>query len=153
MRLPLLLPALVVVQLAASPQAAAADELGAGADAPLPCRPTIACTAEFMAPGKFEVELGYAGRNLSGGFQHTTPVLAKVTVSEALQLQVGTNGFVAERPQSGYVDGILLVGKMRLLRQTEALPAVAILRGRRVAAVDAPARPGSRRAGHPLRDE
>jgi hypothetical protein len=123
------LAALAAAALAALPHPAAADDReppAAARDVPLPCRPTIACTAEFVAPGELEVELGYAGRQASGAFQHSTPTLVKLTVSEALQLQVGTNGFVAERPEYRYMDGVLVAAKVLLVSQTETVPAIAV---------------------------
>jgi hypothetical protein len=63
-------------------------------DHALPCRPTIACTADFIPPGGVEVELGYLLRRLAGGvLQHSTPVLVKLTLAEWVQLQVATNGY------------------------------------------------------------
>jgi len=95
----------------------------------LPCRPTIACTAEFVPAGYLEVEAGYTGRQLGGGFQHSTPVILKLTVLEPLQLQVGTNGWVAQRAESAYLDDFLVAAKLRLAREEGASPALAFSAG------------------------
>ncbi len=59
----------------------------------LPCRPTIACTADIVPPGSFELEIGYLFRKLrSPLLQHSVPFLAKLTLAEWVQLQVGGNG-------------------------------------------------------------
>lgn len=56
----------------------------------LPCRPTIACTADIVPPGSFELEIGYLFRKLrSPLLQHSVPFLAKLTLAEWVQLQVG----------------------------------------------------------------
>lgn len=60
----------------------------------LPCRPTIACTADLVPPGAFEIEAGMLFRRLAGnGRQWTLPFLAKVTLAKWVQLQVGSNGY------------------------------------------------------------
>jgi type I phosphodiesterase/nucleotide pyrophosphatase len=91
----------------------------------LPCRPTIACTAEFVSPGRLELEVGYAGRDFGGPLQHSTPLLLKLTVTEDLQLQLGGNGFVAQRGVGGHLDAPLVGAKVRILAHTETRPALA----------------------------
>jgi hypothetical protein len=55
----------------------------------LPCRPTIACTADFVPPGVMELESGYIYRRLgSGANQSSIPFLLKRTVLEWVQLQI-----------------------------------------------------------------
>jgi hypothetical protein len=59
----------------------------------LPCRPTIACTADLVPPGTVELEAGYLLRRLgSGALQHTLPWLLKLTLLPWVQFQVGSNG-------------------------------------------------------------
>jgi outer membrane putative beta-barrel porin/alpha-amylase len=120
---------LLSLALLAAPPGGAGDEpvpARDAAEAPLPCRPTIACTAEFVSPGKIELELGYAGRDLGGALQHSTPLLVKVTVTEDLQLQLGGNGLVVQRGVGGYLDTVLLAAKARVLAQGETRPALAV---------------------------
>src|SRR5262249_15049422 len=65
-------------------------------DRVLPCRPTIACTADLVAPGTLEIEAGYLYRRAAGGaVQRTWPFLIKLTVAPWVQLQVGSNGYTA----------------------------------------------------------
>lgn len=101
-----------------APLALATEEI------PLPCRPTIACTAEFVAPGRLEIEAGYAGREGPHALQHATPLLLKLTVLDWLQLQAGTNGFTYEPASSRYVDDAILLAKFALASQGDARPAV-----------------------------
>lgn len=56
----------------------------------LPCRPTIACTADLAPTGAFELETGALYRKDSGGArQWTFPFLGKLTVADRLQVQLG----------------------------------------------------------------
>lgn len=54
------------------------------------CRPTIACMAEIVPAGFFEVEAGYGGRQ-SGVFQSSGQLLLKYSVLDTLQVQLATN--------------------------------------------------------------
>jgi len=99
---------------------------GPGEVGPMPCRPTIACTAEFVPAGYAEVEVGYAASRLGVGYQHTTPLLLKVTASEDLQLQLGTNGPVLQPDRDAYLDNWQLLAKLRLTRENGGLPALAL---------------------------
>jgi hypothetical protein len=95
----------------------------------LPCRPTIACTADIVAPGLFELESGYLYRRLGGGVnQHSIPFLAKLTVAEWLQIQVGGNGpTFADGPVAvRYVDDITGGLKFHLLDQRGWLPSLSV---------------------------
>src|SRR5271170_5712730 len=47
----------------------------------LPCRPTIACTADLVSPGLFELETGMLFRRLGDTRQWTLPFLAKLTLT------------------------------------------------------------------------
>jgi hypothetical protein len=114
-----------------------AATLGAGhahADEPsepvrtLPCRPTIACTADLVPPGAFEIELGGQYRALAGEQrQWATPLLTKLTVARWLQLQVGTNGWVVGRSlgaESHYLDGVSVVAKAHFIDQQRFVPSL-----------------------------
>jgi hypothetical protein len=96
----------------------------------LPCRPTVSCTADLVPPGTLEIEAGYLARSISsGGYVHAQPFLAKLTLLERLQLQVGTNGKIITTgnvvSEARYLDDISIGLKPKLLDQTSALPSVA----------------------------
>jgi hypothetical protein len=101
-------------------------------DRVLPCRPTIACTAELVPPGTFEIEAGYLYRAATPGAglatQRSSPVLLKLTVATWLQVQVGSNGFtVAQGDAPGrFFDDVTLGLKLHLLDQAGARPALSL---------------------------
>jgi hypothetical protein len=103
----------------------------------LPCRPTIACTADLVTPGAFELETGYLSRRIDTSArsccarQLTFPFLAKLTLARWVQLQVGSNGYTVTRVARGgipaqFQDDITLGLKLHLLDQSEYAPAVAL---------------------------
>jgi hypothetical protein len=95
----------------------------------LPCRPTIACTADLAPVGAFELEAGALSRkNSSGGRQLTLPFLAKLTVVDWLQLQLGSNGLTTLRARvsSQYFDDVLLGAKFQLRNQAEWVPSLSL---------------------------
>jgi len=59
----------------------------------LPCRPTIACTAQIEVPGLLTVEAGYLLLKLDNpGSQQSAPFLIKLSANDWLQWQLGSNG-------------------------------------------------------------
>ncbi len=58
------------------------------------CRPTVACTAELVPAGFFEVEAGYGGRMGGQGLQHSAQVLLKYSALDTLQVQLAFNNLV-----------------------------------------------------------
>ena len=93
----------------------------------LPCRPTIACTADLVPPGAFELEAGVLFRRIdSAGRQWTFPFLAKLTVTEWAQLQVGSNGYSLARGTvpAQYLDDVTPGVKFHVLDQYDALPSL-----------------------------
>jgi hypothetical protein len=110
-------------------------------DKALPCRPTIACTADVVPPGTLDVETGVIFRHLSasGGATRATgdtsatrqwsfPFLLKLTVAPWLQLQAGSNGFTAARgdtPES-FFDDAVVGAKFHLHDQTRLTPSLAL---------------------------
>ncbi len=93
----------------------------------LPCRPTIACTADLVSPGSLEIEAGYLFRRfVDGTLQHSTPLLLKLTLARFLQLQLGTNGAIfANGPvPAAYVDDFVVGTKWHLADQTAAFPSL-----------------------------
>jgi hypothetical protein len=97
----------------------------------LPCRPTISCSADIVPPGALEIEFGYGARRVHpGGFIHMQPLLVKLTLSEWIQAQLGTNGYVfssGEVPRTlRYVDDISYGLKFHLVDQSEVGPSLAL---------------------------
>jgi hypothetical protein len=97
----------------------------------LPCRPTVSCTAELVPPGTLELEAGYLARSIaSGGFVHAQPFLAKLTLVERLQVQVGSNGKVITSgrtvSEARYLDDISIGLKTKLVDETRAVPSMAV---------------------------
>jgi hypothetical protein len=93
----------------------------------LPCRPTIACTADLVPPGSVEVEIGYLFRRLRPpALQHSMPLLLKVTLAEWVQLQVGGNGptFATAPVPTRYLDDLVAGFKFHPLDQSRWLPSV-----------------------------
>lgn len=110
----------VLVLLAASARIAAAD------DSALPCRPTIACTADIVHAGTAEVEAGYIYRRLAHGVnQSSTPFLIKLSLTDWIQVQLGSNGMTYAGGDT-FFDDIEVGLKARVLRQSDHVPAVSI---------------------------
>ncbi|HEX4385386.1 MAG TPA: hypothetical protein VH083_20645 [Myxococcales bacterium] len=88
-----------------------------------PCRPTIACTAEFGPAGAVQLELGYLGKELENApFQHSIPFLLDLNATGWLQIQLGGQG-VFSQPAT-YFDNLSLGLKAMLLKQSDYLPTV-----------------------------
>lgn len=117
---------LLVVALLFAPAAARAvswfdDDVQA-----LPCRPTIACTADIVPPGSVEIELGYLFRKLRDPtVQHTVPFLAKLTLARWVQLQLSSNGPTLATNASGFMDDLIAGIKLHLTDQSSHMPSVA----------------------------
>ncbi|MGE5182311.1 MAG: hypothetical protein ACM31C_09630 [Acidobacteriota bacterium] len=92
----------------------------------LPCRPTIACTADFVPPGVLEIESGYLYRRLAGGVnQSSLPFLVKLTLAPWAQLQVGSNGPTLQG-DAHYLDDVTAGLKVQLRRQTAHVPSISL---------------------------
>jgi hypothetical protein len=112
-------------------RAARAAETPDDRDKTLPCRPTIACTADFVPPGTLEVEAGALFRRLGtpgagATRQWTFPFLIKLTLAPWLQLQAGSNGFSAAtgaEPQR-FFDDATFVAKFHVLDQAQWVPSI-----------------------------
>ncbi|HZS40389.1 MAG TPA: hypothetical protein VFF06_26335 [Polyangia bacterium] len=107
--------------------AAGAARWPGGDDHALPCRPTIACTADLVPPGSVEVELGYLFRRLgAGALQHSTPVLVKLTLARWVQLQVDTNGYTyaSGAVPARFVDDVVIGAKLHLVNQRDLFPSL-----------------------------
>jgi hypothetical protein len=94
----------------------------------LPCRPTIACTADMVPTGALEIEAGATGRRSRSGLQRSFPVLFKLTAARWFQLQVGSNGYTFQRGPvaTQYLDNVSVGGKLHLVDQGEAVPSVSL---------------------------
>lgn len=119
--------ALVGIAFAAclAPEARAAE--WPAEDKTLPCRPTIACTADVVPPGTFEIEAGALARQLGRGTrQWSFPFLLKLTLAPWIQVQAGSNGYTASRGDapSSYFDDAELAVKIHLVDQTDRLPSL-----------------------------
>jgi hypothetical protein len=92
----------------------------------LPCRPTIACTADIVEPGSVEVEIGYLFRQLTPDvLQHSMPILGKLTLARFVQLQVGGNGATFQNtPPPRYLDNIVTGFKFHLHDQKKRAPSL-----------------------------
>jgi hypothetical protein len=88
-----------------------------------PCRPTIACMASFVPAGNIEVESGYQlSQSADAEIEHSMQVLFKVSATNWLQLQVGTNGlFALNQRQTQFGDGVWFQPKFWILSQTDKL--------------------------------
>jgi len=91
------------------------------------CRPTIACMAEIVPAGYFEVEAGYYGRQ-SGSFANSGQLLLKYSLLDNLQLQVGTNNvFLAGAGLTPRAfDGVMPGLKWKINGQGTFMPSNAI---------------------------
>ena len=95
----------------------------------IPCRPTIACTADIVPPGVVELETGYLLRRLGDGAnQSSIPFLLKVTLLEWVQLQVGSNGpTVASAPsEARFFDDVTVGLKLHVRDQTRRAPSISL---------------------------
>jgi hypothetical protein len=95
----------------------------------LPCRPTIACTADLASPGVFELEAGVLFRRLGDTKQWTFPFLAKLTLARFAQVQVGSGGYttlVDAVPPSRYFSDVTIGMKLQLFEQGPVVPSVSL---------------------------
>ena len=94
----------------------------------LPCRPTIACTAEITKPGTFEIEAGVIARKLPNPNRNfSTPFLLKLSLEKWLQLQLGDNGYTHATGNvvASYFDNVIVGPKFHLADQDGMLPSIA----------------------------
>jgi hypothetical protein len=98
-------------------------------DITLPCRPTIACTADLVAPGGLEIESGALYRRAAGPEHRGIwmfPVIAKLTLVEQFQLQLGSNGYTTtvSPPTERYLDDLVITPKVHFTDQTTYMPSL-----------------------------
>jgi hypothetical protein len=88
----------------------------------LPCRPTIACTADIVAPGIVEIEAGGQLKRAPDATTVSTPLLLKLTLADWGQLQVGSGGLLY---RSGFSFDAVSAGlKLHVQDQTDLAPSV-----------------------------
>jgi hypothetical protein len=94
----------------------------------LPCRPTIACTADIVPAGDLEIEAGMNSRRLRDGLTLTAPLLLKYSLSHEVQIQLGSNTLTALRTQarSTYFDNVVGALKLHIVDQGAKRPALAL---------------------------
>jgi hypothetical protein len=102
-----------------------ARSVQADEDRVVPCRPTVTCTADLAPPGTLELELGDQLRRASGTYQDTTPFLAKLPLSSALELQLGSNGFTYSS-DARYFDNMVMGAKVHFVDQSSRRPSLAV---------------------------
>jgi hypothetical protein len=122
----------VVCALAASlvPQIVAAQRWPAhGEHRALPCRPTIACTADLVQDGAVEIELGVMSRRIGiAATQYSTPYLLKLTLASWVQIQLSGNGWVTANrdARAQYFDDVVVGPKFHLWNQSARVPSVSV---------------------------
>ena len=98
-----------------------------GEPAALPCRPTIACTADMVPPGNLELEAGYIYRRLAhDATEQQLPLLFKLTLEPWLQLQIGTNGPTFASGGVAYLDDTTIGVKLHVHDQTRLVPSLSL---------------------------
>ena len=111
----------------AGPRAQGADT-PSDSDRAQPCRPTVTCTAELVAPGELEVEVGGGVAHADDQDQWSTPFLLKLGLWRWLEMEVGSNGLAVLRDgqRTQYLDNVFAGPKLRFFEQHGALPSIAL---------------------------
>lgn len=92
----------------------------------LPCRPTIACTADLVPAGVFEVEAGAFTRTApESATPLSAPFLAKLSLTDWLQVQLGSAGLTLTDDRL-VVDVGYALAKVRLAPQGSWSPSLAL---------------------------
>jgi hypothetical protein len=93
-----------------------------------PCRPTISCTAEIVAPGDFELETGGAYAHASGLDQRNLPFLLKQGFFPWLEGQVGSNGYtnITGTTRAFFLDNIFVGPKVHFTGESKFVPSLAL---------------------------
>lgn len=114
-------PILALVTALLAPSAAQADPVQT-----LPCRPTIACTADLVPAGVFEVEAGAFTRTApETATALSAPMLAKLSLTDWLQVQLGSAGLTLTDDRL-VVDVGYALAKVRLAPQGRWSPSLAL---------------------------
>jgi hypothetical protein len=96
--------------------------------AALPCRPTVACTAEIATAGTTEIEAGLFASKSEATRAWTYPFLLKHTFASWLQLQATSNGLTTIRgaTRARFFDNVAVGPKLHLVDQSALLPSFAL---------------------------
>jgi hypothetical protein len=92
----------------------------------------VSCTADIVAPGAFEAEVGGFYSKLGGEDRlWAYPFLLKQTFTKLLQVQVGSNGYTVLRsspsvPIARHVDNLIVGPKLHLLDQQTLVPSLGL---------------------------
>jgi len=93
----------------------------------LPCRPTIACTADIVPEGSIEIEVGVLTKARDTTRTSSMPWLIKLSLLAELQLQLSTNSaYVTSDRGTKALDDATLGLKWNFLAQRGAIPEVSI---------------------------
>jgi hypothetical protein len=111
-----------------APAVARAAEYPSEDDHVQPCRPTVSCTAELVAPGKLEVEAGTNFAHASDGDVWAMPFLIKLGLWRRLEIEVGSEGYTAVAGRAGTQDmyPVFVEPKLLLIEERGALPYVSV---------------------------
>lgn len=108
---------------------AVTSRAGADPTQTLPCRPTIACTADIVPGGSFELEAGALLRTAAGmAATYSAPFLAKLSLTDWAQIQVGSAGPTWSDGQL-VMDVAVFAAKVRLMPQGAWAPSVSLSLG------------------------
>jgi hypothetical protein len=95
-----------------------------------PCRPTVSCTAEIVAPGNLEIEAGALDSKVPGGTAHVVsfPLLVELSLTRIVELQVGSNGYtlVDAGSSARYFDNVYAGPKLHFHDQGDLWPSLAL---------------------------
>lgn len=127
-----LVAAPAAAELPAAHELAGAHELAPGTGREEPplkgVSPTPCCGAAIVPAGHFEVEANYSGDGVRGSFVHTSNLTLKYSLTDRLQVQLGTANFmlggggVGARAFDGVAPGLKLV----VLEEAETWPQLAL---------------------------
>jgi hypothetical protein len=90
--------------------------------------PTPCCGAAIIPGGHFEVEANYSGDGVRGALVHTSNLTLKYSLTDRVQLQLGTANFVlgGGGVTARAFDGVSPGVKVVLLEQEELVPQLAV---------------------------
>lgn len=93
-----------------------------------PCRPTVTCTADVVAPGELQIEAGGAYARGDTLREWTVPFLFRMGIAAWLEAELGSNGYTLIRtaPQQSYLDNLILGPKVHLSDQKAIVPSLSL---------------------------
>ncbi|MFZ5440683.1 MAG: hypothetical protein ACOZQL_11795 [Myxococcota bacterium] len=121
--------AAVVVAVAATTAAAQVTLSGSVGQAEEgPVAPTPCCTAALVPAGHFELETNYSGDTAGSSFVHTSNLMLKYSLTDRIQVQVGTPNFLVggvDTTRHSF-DGLNVGVKYLVFDEGERRPALAV---------------------------